>query len=922
MNPANAKFCCSGGCGLVGQGVGVPAGVAVHWSATQNSPSVVTSGPSPMLGPRCYHFDFYEEWLGHTFAAALGSGATVVARFYVYFSTLPTITTSLFWLSDSSGSAGGGVNFDASDGTIRAGWRGGALETGASGVAVTTNTWYCVDVKVVCTATLTVDVSVNETPTAQFTRSVGAINPDRFRIGFSASASQTINAYMTNIVVSSSSADYPIGPGQGVALYPNADRTNTVASGVGNGGHRYSAVTDFGKGSGGGTNLAAQNVESTAWQSLQNPLDLNVQTNFVANKTGASGGAEYVVFELENLPADAVSVNAGMVVITTHSASNTTNDFSFQINYSGTAGITGDFSNTSIANPIFTIPFSTVTHANNSYGLFFSEDVNPDVYLDGFCMEVDYVPEDTGLEGAISPATFTLTPVALSTTIGTVSQSITPVAFSFVPVALSASVGTATASISPVIFTLTPVEITPDLAQYASISPADFTLSPQPLSASVGTATASISPASFTLTPVALTGVATGEAFGSISPVSLTLSAVGIVGSGSGSASTSISPSTFTLTPVALTTSVGAASGSISPVTVSLVPVALEYTLGAVATSLSPVTFTFTPIGLGYSLGTASGSIDPVVLTLVAVEITGGEAAPGAGSISPAIFTLQPVALTASIGTVQASISPAIITLTPVALGHSVGDASGSISPVLISLTPTALGYSIGVASGSISPATITLTPVALGHSVGTASGSISPVLISLTPIGLSYSIGTASGSISPVLVSLTPVSLGYSVGDVSTSVNPVVLTLVAVELDAFEVVAGEGSISPAIFTLTPVALVSSAGQVSLSINPVVMSLTPEPITASVGGVTAIITPVTMTLTPTGLSYSVGGVTTTINSVVITLIASQIIASITGGRIYVWNGIEWDDKPVKRWTGTEWVEKPMKVWNGSIWEFA
>jgi hypothetical protein len=37
------------------------------------------------------------------------------------------------------------------------------------------------------------------------------------------------------------------------------------------------------------------------------------------------------------------------------------------------------------------------------------------------------------------------------------------------------------------------------------------------------------------------------------------------------------------------------------------------------------------------------------------------------------------------------------------------------------------------------------------------------------------------------------------------------------------------------------------------------------------------------------------------------------------GKVKVWNGTAWVDKPVKVWNGTAWVDKPVKVWNGTAW---
>lgn len=38
-----------------------------------------------------------------------------------------------------------------------------------------------------------------------------------------------------------------------------------------------------------------------------------------------------------------------------------------------------------------------------------------------------------------------------------------------------------------------------------------------------------------------------------------------------------------------------------------------------------------------------------------------------------------------------------------------------------------------------------------------------------------------------------------------------------------------------------------------------------------------------------------------------------------GGKIKVWNGSAWVEKPMKVWNGSAWVEKPVKFWNGSSW---
>lgn len=41
--------------------------------------------------------------------------------------------------------------------------------------------------------------------------------------------------------------------------------------------------------------------------------------------------------------------------------------------------------------------------------------------------------------------------------------------------------------------------------------------------------------------------------------------------------------------------------------------------------------------------------------------------------------------------------------------------------------------------------------------------------------------------------------------------------------------------------------------------------------------------------------------------------------AVVGGKIKVWDGGAWAEKPIKVWDGGAWVEKPLKVWDGGAW---
>lgn len=394
MNPANAKFLCGAECGIATTGT-LSAGTE-HWASIINTATVVTSGPTPMRSTRCFRFNpsAVGIQLNHTFATAIAAPATVVARFYVYFATLPSGDTNIFQPSPASGSAAG-VVFVASDSTLRARAAGG---NAASGAAVTTGVWYRVDVKIVYDTTDTCDISVDGV--AQTQRSGAGSSRTCVNVIIGNVSAVTADFYMDDIVVSGTSGDFPIGAGTVAGLYPSADRTNSAANPTdGNKGHLYSATSDFGKGASGGSAVGAQNAESTSWQSLANPLSTTIGSNWIADLVGTS--AEHMMWELADLPSDALTINGVFLVATCHAASATTcqhrmvlGDGSGAVSYPFAL----DLSETTITVPTIILTTDNIGNAWTvsgvnacTIGFGDSTDVNPDPYLDGVCLEVDYV---------------------------------------------------------------------------------------------------------------------------------------------------------------------------------------------------------------------------------------------------------------------------------------------------------------------------------------------------------------------------------------------------------------------------------------------------------------------------------------------------------------------------------------------------
>jgi len=388
-------FICGAECGIAVVGT-VSAGTE-HWSSVNGAGlTVVTSGPSPMRSTRCFRglrSAATGGGLQHTFATAVGSPATLVARFYVYFATLPSVDATLF--EGLLGTNTSGVVFDQSDSTLRAFAVSPTLGRGASGIAVTTGAWYRVDVKLVTGATQTADIQVDGSAAAQATRSgtAGTAVSAAIEVNSVSGAAFTADAYIDDVIMSGTSADYPIGAGTVDGLYPNADGTHggTWASGV------------FAKGAAGAT--AAARTDTDIWQSLNQPLTTTIGKR-VTDVTGTAT-TDYVEFALDDTPSDLPSsgavVNGVQLVVAGHSASTTASNttISLRVDSPGSAGTTTPIS-LDLSEATITFPIAVQTQnmasvmwtkadLDNIKIRFSSTDSNPDVYLNGVCLEVDYV---------------------------------------------------------------------------------------------------------------------------------------------------------------------------------------------------------------------------------------------------------------------------------------------------------------------------------------------------------------------------------------------------------------------------------------------------------------------------------------------------------------------------------------------------
>jgi hypothetical protein len=130
-------------------------------------------------------------------------------------------------VENSTTPIGPNIAFKQSDGKIYAAV---ATTLGASGVAVTTGTWYRLDFDFnFTTSTNVCDVQVDGAACGQASATGLGAGQNQFLIGVVGSGTRTADAFFDDIVLSVTAADYPIGAGYVNHFVPTADGTHNIA---------------------------------------------------------------------------------------------------------------------------------------------------------------------------------------------------------------------------------------------------------------------------------------------------------------------------------------------------------------------------------------------------------------------------------------------------------------------------------------------------------------------------------------------------------------------------------------------------------------------------------------------------------------------------------------------------------------------
>lgn len=296
-------FVCGAECAVPAIGTAQPAGSLRHWEAFTANVTIDTTIVRGNGSVRSFKFNPAASTarIRSLFAAAVGSPATLVWRFAVYFSTLPN---QIAIISHGVGAASSlGIRYNPTGTKLEA--FAGPTPTVAGSFTVTTGQWYVIDVKAVLDTTETVDWRVDGV--AQTQLSVGGLVA---ATGTGVSFGEPTTAftgtfYIDDIAVSGTSGDYPLGDGRVVGLWPRADGTHSFT------------LNDFVD----ETGAAIATSSTTAWTHLKNPLS-NVVTG-VEVRQAVIRSTGYLEFLFDALPANVGTTINGVAVVSQHYAEGT-----------------------------------------------------------------------------------------------------------------------------------------------------------------------------------------------------------------------------------------------------------------------------------------------------------------------------------------------------------------------------------------------------------------------------------------------------------------------------------------------------------------------------------------------------------------------------------------------------------------------
>jgi hypothetical protein len=317
-----------------------------------------------------------------TSVRSTGANAVNVARFAIRFATLPNGNTIL--CRDGVGNADWGLYFQVSDEKLYCRANG---VNGATGIAVTTNTWYIIDFRDTLDATgldITVEARVDGTPLGTVS---GFVTTTYASWALGNKTAATMDMFADDFRASTTSGDYPLGDAYMLSYIPNAD-----------GSHNVAGANDFER-TFTGTDIT--NSTTDAWQLVaKRPLP-TISTDFI-NGIGPPNDTDYVEIAYEDSVESAAPLAVEGIVVYHDAGGAGTNNFSVTLRDSN-GGTTADIMAAATRNVGATITsgrvhFTTIpgggawtlTAFNALRSRFLVSDASPDPYIDALMLEAAY----------------------------------------------------------------------------------------------------------------------------------------------------------------------------------------------------------------------------------------------------------------------------------------------------------------------------------------------------------------------------------------------------------------------------------------------------------------------------------------------------------------------------------------------------
>jgi hypothetical protein len=371
-------FCCGFECGRLGS-------AGLHWPTATNT-SIDTG--TVRSGARSYRVN-PTAGTGSASPNGVSAAAITVMRFYVYFATLPSADTFIAWVAGASTSRVG-IAFKQSDSKLYCA-SGSSPAFGATGVTVTTGTWYRIDLTMDQTSgAKSVDAQVDGAALGQKTIATVSGN---FPPSIGVANTCTADVFFDDVAISNTSADYPIGVGFVNHFVPTSDGTHNVAG-----------ANQFERGT---TGTDIDNSTTTAYQLVDDiPLDdTTPDADDYISAIAPANATDYVEVVIGPAPGISVPTNAPRhveAIVATHQAATTTGNWRVALSDNGTTDDIGNFTGAGVTTIKYTRKAFAVPPTGGAWSLsgpgnfndlrmrFYSSDALPDQYWDAAMIEAEF----------------------------------------------------------------------------------------------------------------------------------------------------------------------------------------------------------------------------------------------------------------------------------------------------------------------------------------------------------------------------------------------------------------------------------------------------------------------------------------------------------------------------------------------------